>query len=590
MKRSFASGLRVPIVALQICVLLAGMVPHSTSAAALNTAPAAKVSFTFDDGLASAATQAQPTLAKYGLTGTDYVITGCVGMTQVPNTCRANTTAPYMTWAQVQALQSSGWEIGSHTVNHNCLSDSAATDPDDCQRKVLTSAQVASELSDSKNALAAHGIAATDFSAPYGDYDTAVLAQVAKYYATMRGFKDENNNTWPYDDYLINDVRVQETTTTVADIKAKVDQAIADKTWLVLTFHDIVPSPSADPDDYQYATAELDQIAAYVAAKQNAGLIRSVRVDQGAVSSTSNLLANGSFNAGGADGWTTDSPATITKDTAGNGSYPDATNAIKMVSAAGGASKHLFSPKVAVDPYTTYMFKNFLNVQTLTTGQVGFYVDEYDANNNWISGQYLKQENSAFVESMNFPYTPSSVTVSKASLQVIIGGTGITAYLDNSQMFALSTVAKTNRVSNGTFDAGIANGWTTDAPAAITANSQNNGSPANPVNSVSLTATAANTHLFSPKVAVNANTTYSLTAYLNLRALNTNEVGFYVDEYDANNNWISGTYVSGVRALGAGNVGITYKPSSTAVVNASLQVIVPGGSGTGAYLDDVKWY
>src|SRR5256885_1852373 len=86
-----------------VAPLTAVLQPASAYAATTNPSPRAQVSFTFDDGLASAYTQAAPTLAKYGLSGTNYVITNCVGMTKVPNTCRANTTLPYMTWAQVQA-------------------------------------------------------------------------------------------------------------------------------------------------------------------------------------------------------------------------------------------------------------------------------------------------------------------------------------------------------------------------------------------------------------------------------------------------------------------------------------------------------
>src|SRR3954465_1579657 len=77
--------------------------PMSAAAAVTNATPTAKVSFTFDDGLQSAYTQAAPTLAKYGLSGTNYVITGCVGMATAPNTCHANTAAKYMTWAQITA-------------------------------------------------------------------------------------------------------------------------------------------------------------------------------------------------------------------------------------------------------------------------------------------------------------------------------------------------------------------------------------------------------------------------------------------------------------------------------------------------------
>src|SRR6185503_8052409 len=128
----------------------------------------------FDDGLQSTFTNAQPILAQAGLTGTDYVITGCVGMTTVPNTCRANTDRAYMTWAQIQALQNTnGWEIGSHSVDHQCLASSAAQDPSDCQKSTLTTAQVDAELANSKSALAAQGINATDFSPPYGDFNNS---------------------------------------------------------------------------------------------------------------------------------------------------------------------------------------------------------------------------------------------------------------------------------------------------------------------------------------------------------------------------------------------------------------------------------
>ena len=574
-----------------VVTMLVSAVPWRAHALVTNPAPSAKISFTFDDGLASTFTQAQPTLAKYGLTGTDYVISGCVGMSTAPNTCRANNDTTYMTWAQIQTLQNlNGWEIGSHTVDHRCLASSATQDPDDCQRTQLTPAQVDTELSQSKATLATNGVNAVDFAPPYGDYSNAVLAQIAKYYQTMRGFKDQNTNVWPYDDYLLNDVTPLETTDTVASIESKIDTAIANNSWLVLTFHDILPTPSTNPDDYQYGTGELDQIAAYVAAKQVAGQIHSVNVNDGLVKSDVNLLSNGTFNNGISDGWTTDDATNITADAGTNGSYPDPTNAIKLASPVTGQS-HLFSPKVSVDPYTTYMFKNFLNVQAITSGQVAFYVDEYNAAGNWISGQYLKQETTPFVEDMNFTYKPTSAAVSKAALQVIAGGSGITAYLDNSQMFPLSSTAGTNLVANGTFDNGIADGWITDDATNIAADSGNHGSPANSQNSVALVAGAGgNTHLFSPHVAVSSANSYSVNTYLNITAITSGEVAFYVDEYDSGGNWISGKYITGVPMAGAGNVGFTYTPQSANVATASLQVIVEGGTGTHAYFDDVKWY
>lgn len=563
------------------------LTPAVANAAVDNPAATPLVSFTFDDSMASAITQAAPTLQKYGLTGTSYVITNCVGMTTAPNTCRANTDVPYMTWDQITQLQNTyGWEIGSHTVDHQCL----VSVGNDCQATKLTAAQVEAELANSRSALVSHGFNPTAFAPPYGDYDMSALARIAKYYSSMRGFADTGNNPWPLGDYLLRDVPVQEVTTPVSNLKAQVDAAIANKTWVIFTFHDIRPSPSQVPDDYQYGTAELDQLAAYVKTKVSAGLIKNVNVSKGLVNGSPNKLPNASFNNGIADGWTTDAPTGITADAGTNGNYPDAAKSVKLVS--GTTSRHLFSPKVPVTPATNYMFKAYLNVAAISSGEVGFYVDEYNSAGQWISGQFRKRENTRWVESMNFTYTPSSTSVASASLQVYVTGTGITAYVDNMQMFALGAETTpppaTNLVANGTFDAGISAGWTTDSATTILADAANHGSPANPVNSVKMTATAANKHLFSPQVAVSAGT-YKIASYLNVTARTSGEVGFYIDEYNSAGQWISGQYKLGVTAGGVTNVDLTYSPSTTSVAKASLQVIVQGNSAIQGYFDDVRW-
>lgn len=567
-------------------VLVFSLLPLQASALT-NASPEAKVSFTFDDGLDSAYTQAAPTLAKYGLAGTSYVTTGCIGMTTAPNGCHADTDAKYMSWAQVLDLQNTrGWEIGSHTATHPYL---ASSDASDGQPNVLTPAQVEQELTQSKADLIAHGLNVTDFASPYGDYNNAVHAQIAKYYGTHRGFADVGQNTWPYSDTLLYDFPVQ-VGVTPAQVKTQIDRAITNKTWLILTFHDIKVTPSNNPDDYQYSTANLDQIAAYVKQKQDAGLIKSIKVKDGPVTSDTNLLSNGSFTSG-LGAWTADSPSTIAVDNNNNGSYPDPTNSVKLTSSS--ANKHLFSPKVIVDPTTTYLFKTYINLASMTSGEFAYYVDEYDGSGNWISGQYKTAERNPFVENLNFAYKPSTLAVRQASLQVIVpGNSGITAYFDNAQLFPLTTTQQqpTNLITNGTFDAGLAAGWTTNSPTTIKADAANHGSPANPVNSISLTSTNTNRHLFSPKIPVTSAKTYSLSSYLNVLALANNEVGFYVDEYNSTGGWVSGQYKTGVRSLGASTVSFNYTPTSTNVATASLQVIVTANSGLQAYYDDVNWF
>ena len=545
-------------------------------AVATNPQPAAQISFTFDDGLTSTLNQAAPTLKKYGLNGTAYIPTDCIGSV---NTCNANTIAKYMTWAQVAKLKNTyGWEIAAHTMSHYPMT-------------TLSDAEKDRQLSMSKQILAAQGHDAVSYASPEGDYDMATLSLVAKYYASHRGFWDQGVNPWPNSEYLVRVMQVQ-AGVTLTQVKAAIDSAIANKQWIVLVFHDIKPNASNNPDDYQYRTSSLEAIAAYVKLKQTAGLIKPTLVKDAFVTGTPNLLTNSSFNNGIADGWTTDTPQNVTLDTANNGSYPDARNAIKFT--AGTTNTHLFSPRVAVDANTTYLLKNFINVTQNSGGELGFYIDEYDANGNWVSGQWKGAERSVFVENFNFSYTPSSGAVASASLQIYASAnSGVAAYLDNVQWFTLRTTTpptRTNLVANGTFDRGIADGWSTDTGASVTADATGNGSPSDPQHSVKFIASTTNTHLFSPRVSVSNATTYSLAAYLKIAQRSGGEAGFYIDEYDANGNWVSGQWKGARTAVSAADSSFTYKPTSSAVATASLQVYVTGGSGITAYVDAVRWY
>lgn len=589
MKRAASAAIASVLVAVSGLAAVSGIV----QAAVANPTPKALISFTFDDGVQTSYTQAAPALKKYGMTGVAYVSTGCIGMTKVPNTCRADTDTPYMTWAQVKALQNTyGWEIGSHSVSHPLLASSGAWAN---QPKKLTAAQLDRELKDSKAALAAQGIDATAFATPYGDYDATTLAAIAKYYTSQRGFRDDANNIWPNNDYLLYNMPVQ-AGVSVAAVKSRIDQAIANNQWIVLSMHDIKVKASSTPTDYEYRTADLEAIAAYVRSKQDAGLIRNVNVSQGLINgaATDNLLPNSGFDNGISGGWRTDNPAAVSGNTANNGNFPGPANSISF--APSTAPGRLYSPLVPVSANTEYVLKNYLRVQSKTgTGQIEFYIDEYDINGNWISGQYKKAEPSVWTENLNFVYKPTSVAVAKAGLQITnTAGSGMTAFFDNAVWYAARTtsptIPQTNLVVNGTFDAGISEEWRTDNPAVLTADASGNGSPNNTAESVKFQSGTGNGHLFSPQVMVDPVKSYTLSSYLKLDNLTASEVGLYIDEYDAAGNWVSGQYKIGVRTIGAADVSLIYKPTSATVAKSSLQLIIPANSGASGYFDDVRWY
>lgn len=379
--------------------------------AASGSQPQAKVSFTFDDGLASALNKAAPTLAKYGYTGTSYAISGCV---QTSGTCPADPDAKYMTWNQLTNLKNTyGWEIGSHSVTHPLMTE-------------LSAADLEKEVATSKQTFASHGFNTMSFATPYGDYNDQVKAAIAKYYTSHRPFADQQfGNDWPYNDYLLYVKQVQ-AGITVAQVKSYIDDAKRNNQWLVLVFHGIADKPSKNPDDYQYATADLDSIAAYAKAQD----LANTTMSNGLVAGDTNLLAGGGFDTGLVNGWTTDNSAVVKHDTSSQGSFPGPQSSISMVAAT--KSVHLFSPQVAVSSDKTYIIKSYLNLQRIYSGEVTYYIDEYDANGNWISGQYKLGERNSDVENVNLSYAPTSTDVKKASFQIAISAnSGIRAYVDN---------------------------------------------------------------------------------------------------------------------------------------------------------------
>ncbi|GAA2336784.1 polysaccharide deacetylase family protein [Dactylosporangium salmoneum] len=192
----------------------------------------ALVSLTFDDGWLSQYTAGVPLLDKYHMDATYYLLTSTV---DYPD---------YMTKAQMGDLANHGIEIASHTVDHPHL-------------PTLTAAKVDSELKDSQATLRQwYGpTVAKNFATPYGEYNATVLSTSKKYYRSHRS-TDEGYNTKDSTD--VNNIKVQNilNTTTPAQVGQWIDQAIRDKSWLVLVYHEV--SASAEDPTYAVTPANLE--------------------------------------------------------------------------------------------------------------------------------------------------------------------------------------------------------------------------------------------------------------------------------------------------------------------------------------------
>ncbi len=192
------------------------------------------VSLTFDDAWRSQYQNALPLLQKYNLPATFYILTGEI-----------NDNPDYMTVAMMQALKDQGSELAAHTVTHPHLPQ-------------LTVPQMDAELSNSQASLRQWfgPTVANNFATPYGEYNSTVLTEIKKFYRSHRGVEGGFNSK---DNFDIYDIKVQNITsnTTPAQVQAWVNQAITNKTWLVLVYHEI--GANIGGDIYNTTTADLDQ-------------------------------------------------------------------------------------------------------------------------------------------------------------------------------------------------------------------------------------------------------------------------------------------------------------------------------------------
>lgn len=139
----------------------------------------------FDDNRKSQFTQAKPILDKYGFKATFYVV------------CKyLDNKKGFMNWTELETLYREGHDIGSHTMNHDNLSDSS--------KKSLEY-----QIGRAKECLEEHGINATSFAYPFdkGWDNKTVVNIVSKYYDLARtasspltflqcdGWKDKSNQT-----------------------------------------------------------------------------------------------------------------------------------------------------------------------------------------------------------------------------------------------------------------------------------------------------------------------------------------------------------------------------------------------------------
>ncbi|HEX2723409.1 MAG TPA: polysaccharide deacetylase family protein, partial [Gemmatimonadaceae bacterium] len=132
------------------------------------------VALTFDDGFANFASAAVPTLIKRHAPATVFVVPGYVGKSNDWESAAARSSIPHqplMSWSEIGAVRSQGFEIGGHGTTHVSLRNA---DRQTLEREIVGCAATLEERV---------GASPSSFAFPYGHHDADAVAVAATTYS-----------------------------------------------------------------------------------------------------------------------------------------------------------------------------------------------------------------------------------------------------------------------------------------------------------------------------------------------------------------------------------------------------------------------
>ncbi|MGD9740109.1 MAG: polysaccharide deacetylase family protein [Bauldia sp.] len=257
-------------------VILAAAVVLGVGAFAFNDARSAAdlaprrvgvLTITFDDAFRNQYVHALPVLQQYELRGTTFLTTAFIGDVAGTSLMAA------MTWAEAAEWRDAGWEIGAHTETHRDLPPLAAVEIK--AELAYPAIRIYQEL----------GVVPTSFSSPHGYIDDRVRAMVMDTFdahVRTRPIAEQVsaglNHMPPLDPY---DISRFEMSRGMAPSLAcdKIELAVEQGSWLVLSFHGILPEPSSsDEERYFYSVADLAAIAQCTRTYIDAGTLESATI------------------------------------------------------------------------------------------------------------------------------------------------------------------------------------------------------------------------------------------------------------------------------------------------------------------------
>lgn len=214
----------------------------------------ATVSFAFDDGDASTYSIARNKLSNYRYPATAYAIVDTVD------------TGGFLSLEQLEKLRDQHhWEIAGHSLkiaSHNLQDGLDDLDPEELK----------TEMDGLRDWIYENGFSRASYAYPKGAASPEVRHYVKRDYCSARVTAKGPETLPTRNKYLLRGWSINGLVSDQADVEDLVDKAVADKTWAILSFHDIVggtPTASTDFND-----DEFEAVVDYVHALQQEGKLR----------------------------------------------------------------------------------------------------------------------------------------------------------------------------------------------------------------------------------------------------------------------------------------------------------------------------
>lgn len=214
----------------------------------------ATISFAFDDGYESVATRALKKLSTYRYPASAYVISDIVG------------NPKRLSLEQLHQLRDlHHWEIGGHSKTiaaHNLPNGLDSLEPEALKE----------EMDGLRDWLYENGFSRASFAYPKGAAAPRVRHYVERDYCTGRVTAMGPETLPPRDEYTLRGWSINGLASGQEDVEQAVDKAVADGTWLILSFHDIVGGTPAEAT--QFNDDEFEAVVDYVRAQQKQGKLK----------------------------------------------------------------------------------------------------------------------------------------------------------------------------------------------------------------------------------------------------------------------------------------------------------------------------